>query len=157
MPTPDTITVLNRVLASLRQSFPQYVRYARPYLPPKYAGAFETLVDVAKAQDALAERVGEQVIAAGAIPDSGEFPMEFTDTHDLGIDYMIREAVGYQEQDVADLESLAASPDLPPAAQSLVSEALGLSRGQLETLRELQPASLASTIVRNGEPAYKND
>jgi hypothetical protein len=160
MSPPDTIDTLNRVLAMLRKSFPQYLRYARPYIPPNYAGAWETLADVAVAQDALAERAGEQIIAAGARPSSGEFPMEFTDTHDLGIDYLIREAIGYQKQDVAELEALSASPDLAPAARSLVAEALGMSKGHLESLQALRPAlggPGGSTIVRNGEPAYKND
>lgn len=157
MNSPDTITVLNRVLGILRQSFPQYLRYARPYIPPSATAAWQTLVDVAAAQDALAERVGEQVMAAGARPSSGEFPIEFTDTHDLGVDYLIREAIGCQQQDIADLETCANAPGLSPAAQSLVAEALGLAKGHLESLRELKPEPGASTIVRNGEPAYKND
>jgi len=157
MSSLDTITVLNRVLALLRKSFPQYLRYSRPYIPPKYAAAWETLADVAAAEDALADRVAELVIAAGALPDSGEFATEFTDTHDLGIDYLIREAIGYQQQDIAELESLSAATDLTPAAGSLVSEALGLAKGHLESLQELKPQLGASTIVRNGAPAYKND
>ena len=157
MPSADSTTVLNHVLGLLRKSFPQYVRYARPYIPPKSAGARETFADIAAAQDDLAERVGEQVIAAGALPSSGKFPTEFTDTHDLGMDYLIREAIGYQQQDIAELEKCANTPGLSPAAQSLVSEALGLAKGHLESLQELQPQTAPSTIVRNGEPAYQND
>jgi hypothetical protein len=33
MPSPDTINVLNRVLEILERSFPQYLLYARPYVP----------------------------------------------------------------------------------------------------------------------------
>ena len=157
MTSPDSITVLNYVLGMLRQSFPQYLRFARPYIPRQITGVWTTITDIAAAQDALAERVGEQLVAAGARPNAGEFPMEFTDAHDLGIDYLIREAIGYQKQDVAELELYAATPGLSPAAGSLVSEAVGLAKGHLETLAELQPQSGTSTIVRNGEPAYKND
>lgn len=158
MLAPDTTAVLNRTLAILRQSFPQYLRYARPYIPPNRAAAMEMIRDVAAGQDTLAERIGEQIVAAGAVPQPGDFPMEFTDTHDLGIDYLIRESIGYQRQDIAELETLAAPPDLPPTVHALVSETLGLARGHLDSLKELQSQPGSSTIVRNGgEPAYDND
>lgn len=157
MSSPDSTTVLNHLLGLLRQSFAQYLRFARPYIPRQKSSVWATITDIAAAQDALAERVGEQLVAAGARPNAGEFPMEFTDAHDLGVDYLIREAIGYQKQDIAELESLAATPGLSPAAQSLVSEAVGLAKGHLESLQELQPQIAPSTIVRNGEPAYKND
>jgi hypothetical protein len=155
--SPDTIAVLNHVLGILRQSFTQYLRYARPYIPPNCVGAWEMLVDIAAAEDALAERVGEQLMAAGARPNAGEFATEFTDTHDLGIDYLIREAIDCQRQDIAELEACTATPGVSPVAQSLVAEALGMAKGHLESLQELKPRPGASTIVGNGEPVYKND
>ena len=57
-----------------------------------------------------------QIVDSGGLPDNGEFPMEFTDTHDLAIDYLMQEAIGYQRQDIADLEAVAATPNLSPAA-----------------------------------------
>ncbi len=42
MSSIDTIHVLNRVLEILERSFPQYLRYARPYIPPGRATS-ETL------------------------------------------------------------------------------------------------------------------
>ena len=76
--------------------------------------------EIVTEQDALAERVFDAIDDLGGLPDTGEFPMEFTDTHDLSIDYMMREAVGYCRQDVADLEAAAATPNLAPQAAPLV-------------------------------------
>lgn len=153
----DSISVLNRLLAILRSSFPQYLRFSRPFVPPKRRDALERLFAIAAAEDDLAERVGEVIVKAEVVPDPGEFPMEFTDTHDLGIDYIIREAVGYQRQDIAALESLAALSDLSPAAHALINEALELAKRHLQSLEELQSQPGGTTIVRNGAPAYKND
>jgi len=157
MPTADTIAVLNRVLAILRRSFTQYARYSRPYVPPSRARAMETLTNIAAEQDALAERVVDQIIDSAGLPNYGEFPMEFTDTHDLGIDYLIREAIGYQRQDVASLEACAATPNLSPPAQSLVAETLRIANGHLKSLEELPVDPTASTVIRHGEPALDND
>lgn len=137
MSPTDTVEVLNRVLTILWRSFPQYMRYARPYIPTGEERALETLDQIVAGQDALAERVHEQLIQAGALPDTPAFPMEFTDTHDLGLDYLIRNAIGYQQQDIAELQSIADSLHLAPAAKALAEEALGMAKGHLESLEEL--------------------
>jgi len=153
MASPETIVVLNRVLVILRKSFPQYLRWARPYVPAGREAALKTLDEIVTGQDALAERVSEQIMAAGAIPDAGEFPMEFTDTHDLDIDYLIAEAIGYQEQDMAELEKCVAALRLVPAAGAFAAEAFGMAKGQLELLECLKAKPAAPTITRQGEPA----
>jgi bacterioferritin (cytochrome b1) len=137
MSSPETIDVLNRVLTILWRSFPQYLRYARPYLPPGSEHVVEMFAEIAAGQDALAERVHELILQSGALPDVAPFPMEFTDTHDLDIDYLIREAIGYQKQDIANLKQCAESLQLAPAAKTLAEEALGMAKGHLESLEEL--------------------
>lgn len=144
MSSPETIDVLNRVLTILQRSFPQYLRYARPYLPAGNERAVETLHEIAVGQDALAERINEQIIQSESLPDTGAFPIEFTDTHDLGIEYLVREAIGYQKQDIADLQTCAESLELAPAAKTLVEEALGTAKGHLELLEELAIAGSAT-------------
>jgi bacterioferritin (cytochrome b1) len=140
MSSPETIDLLNRVLTNLRRSFPQYLRYARPYIPAGDERAVETFHEIADGQDTLSERVNELIVKSGALPQVAAFPMEFTDTHDLDLDYLIREAIGYQRQDIADLKACAESLQLAPAARSLVEEALGMAKGHLESLEELAGA-----------------
>lgn len=157
MPSPDTLDVLNRVLAILQRSFPQYLRYARPYIPAGRENVMRTIDEIVAGQDALAERVSQTVFDSGGLPDPGRFPIEFTDTHDLGIDFLVQEAIDCQKQDIADLEQCVDALRLAPAAQSLASEALGMAKGHLESLEELGAKPGSSTIVRDGAPAFDND
>jgi hypothetical protein len=157
MPSPETIEVLNRVLATLQRSFPQYMRYGRPYIPAGREDVMQTIHEIAAAEDALAERVSQYVFDSGGLSDAGKFPIEITDTHDLDIDFLIREAIEYQKQDIADLEQCVDALRLAPAAQSLAAEALGLAKGHLESLEELNANPAASTIIRHGAKARSND
>ena len=157
MPSTDTIEALTRVLVILRRSFPQYLKFARPFVPAGRENIMETIDEIVVGQDQLAARVAEYIFESGALPDYGKFPIEFTDTHDLEIDYLIEEAIGYQKQDIVDLAQCVDELRLSPAAQSLAAEALGMAKGQLESLEELNVDPAASTIIRNGPPAYDND
>jgi hypothetical protein len=147
MSSPETIDVLNRVLAILERSFTQYMRYARPYIPPGRERMSEALDDIVKGQDALAGRVTQTIHEAGGLPENGKFPIEYTDTHDLSIDFLIDEAVDCQKQDVAELAECVESLRLAPAAQSLASEALGMAKGNLELLESLRANPASSTVA----------
>jgi bacterioferritin (cytochrome b1) len=137
LPAADSIAALNTVLGVELRSFPQYMRWSRPWVPPGHERDIAALEKIVTEQDALAERVFAAIDDLGGLPDSGEFPMEFTDTHDLSIDYMLREAVGYGRQDVADLEAAAATPTLAPQATPLVNDAVNMAKRQLATLESL--------------------
>lgn len=157
MPSSDTIDVLNRVLVILRRSFLQYLKFARPHIPPGRERVMQTIDEIVAGQDALAARVAEQIFQSGALPDHGKFPIEFTDTHDLEIDFLVEEAIGYQKQDIADLAECVDALRLAPVAQALAAEALGMAKGHLESLEELQVDPTASTVIRRGAPAFDND
>lgn len=157
MASPDTIDVLNRVQVTLRSSFPQYLQYARPYIPPGRENVMETIAEIVAGQNALASRVSDHIFDSGALPDKGKFPIEFTDTHDLEIDFLIEEAIGYQKQDIADLAQCVDELRLAPAAQALAAEALGMAKGHLESLEELHVDPTASTVIRQGKPAFDNN
>jgi bacterioferritin (cytochrome b1) len=137
MPATDTISALNIVLGVELRSFPQYLRWSRPWVPPGHERDITALEKIVTEQDTLAERTFDTIDDLAGLPDTGEFPMEFTDTHDLSIDYMLREAVGYGRQDVADLEAAAATPNLAPQAASLVNDAVNLAKRHLATLEAL--------------------
>jgi hypothetical protein len=156
MSSPETIDVLNRVLAILERSFTQYMRYAKPYIPPGCESFAQSLDEITAGQNALAERVSHTISEAGGLPDNGEFPIEYTDSHDLSIDYLVQEAIDGQKQDIADLSQCVEALRLAPAAQSLVSEALGMSKGNLETLEELGRRPQAAMNL-GGPPAFACD
>jgi hypothetical protein len=156
MPSNDTIEVLNRVLVLLTRSFPQYMQWARPHIPPGRETVTETIEQIVTGQNTLADRIGQFIFDSGGLPDPGRFPIEFTDTHDLSIDFLIQEAVGCQKLDIANLQECVEALRLAPAAQDLASEALGLARGNLESLEELRVKPGVSTKI-SATPAYAND
>ena len=145
MPSPETTSVLNRVLVILERSFPQYLRYARPYIPQGREHIMQTIQQIVTGADALAERVSRQIFEAGGLADHGDFPIEYTDTHDLSIGFLVNEAVDCLKADVADLQQCSDSLRLAPAAQSLASEALGLVKGHMDLLKESATGGAAST------------
>lgn len=151
MSSPETIEVLNRVLTILERSFTQYMRYAKPYIPPGRENIAQSLDEITAGQNALAERVSHTISEAGGLPDNGKFPIEYTDSHDLSIDFLVQEAIDGQKQDIADLAQCVEALRLAPSAQSLASEALGMAKGNLEKLEELarQPTVANETT---GEP-----
>jgi hypothetical protein len=85
----------------------------------------------------MSERISRMIIDADALPHSGEFPMEFTDLHDLDVDFLIAAAVKYQEYDLAAIQENVTGLSSAPAARALAEEALGMSKGHLDSLREL--------------------
>jgi hypothetical protein len=154
MPSTDTIDVLNRVLSILERSFPQYMCYARPYIPTGRENVMQTIRDIVAGENALAERVSQLVFESGGNHDRGDFPIDFTDTHDLDIDFLVAEAIDCMQGDVAELEKCVDALRLAPAAQSLASEVLGMTLGHLELLEALPIDPGASTIIRGNQPAY---
>ena len=134
---PENVNLLNRLLAIQCKSFPQYMRWSRPFVPPGRNDVMETIASVAVDQDSIAQRLSDMITDAGFLARTGEFPMEFTDMHDLGIDFLINAAVAYQEQDVAAISALVDRLQTAPAGKAIAEEALGMAKGHLDTLREL--------------------
>ena len=139
MSQPATHLLLNRLLAIVGRSFPQYLQYSRPYVPPGRGSVMETIDGIVADQDGIVERLSQMISDDATPPRFGEFPMEYTDLHDLNIDFLMRAAVKYQEQDIASIAAIAEQLQLAPAAQSLAEEALGMAKGHLDSLQELLP------------------
>lgn len=130
---------LAELLAMLRRSFLQYLPYASPYIPANHKSTPRVLAEVAADQRRLADRVASRLDSMGINPETGSFPMEFTDSHDLSIDYLLTRAINYQQQDIAKLQTLSASLALHPRTKSLVDEAVGMASGHLDCMQECMP------------------
>ncbi len=135
--------LLNRLLANLSRSFPQYLQFSRPHIPNGRNNCADTFAEIAADQNVLADRVSQMLIDTHAPIRTGEFPMGFTDKHDLGIDYLVQAALAYQQQDIEAISQLVEQLQTAPAAKSLAEEVLGLAKGHLDLLRELASADLA--------------
>ena len=133
---------LNRLLSILQRSFPMYLRCAPPLAAETDSEAVDLLNQIAEDQTSLSRRITGLLLSSGDQPDAGDFPMEFTDMHDLGIDYLVNAAIAYQQQDIETIGQLVERLQAAPAAKSLAEEALGMAKGHLETLRELVAAEV---------------
>ena len=142
MDRADTNLALNRLLVILLRSFPMYLTHARPWTHDGDEQALEVLEHIVADQQGLAERISEFILDSGGEVHTGEFPMDYTDRHDLSMQYIVRLAIDYQTRDVAAIKRLVDELRMAPAAKELAEEALGLAKGHLESLQELvkQPA-----------------
>ncbi len=137
MSQPATHVLLNRLLAIVGRSFLQYLQYSRPYVPPGRDSLLEAIEAIVGDQNGMVERLSQMISDAQVSPRFGEFSMEYTDLHDLDLDYLLGVAIKYQEQDISSVADIAEQLQLAPAAQSLAEEALGMTKGHLDSLREL--------------------
>ena len=136
MITSEAIAVLNRLLEITSHSFPQYLMYSRPYVPPGDDQVWDTITRIVDDQSQLMARYYQLFDDNEIVADAGDFPMEYTDLHDLNIDYLLRLAVQYQHRDIQNIEACIRSLDAAPAAKSLSEETLGMAKGHLELLEE---------------------
>ncbi len=147
MNQPTAIHLLNRLLGIVSRSFLQYLKYAKPYVPPGRKEVMEMLAAMVTDQDSMADRISQRIMDQRELPRTGEFPMGFTDMHDLDIDYLIRVAINCQRQDIVSIGQLVGELQLAPAAKSLAEESLGMAKGHLQSLEELASAQVPSAQV----------
>jgi len=141
----STHRALNRLLTVVERSLPSYLHYARPWTHAGDEAAVTALARIVQHQQQMAERIGAAILDIGPI-DLGEYPIEFYDLHDLSLDFLLGRLVHYQKGDVARAQQIVSELQHDRAAAALAEEALGMFRGQLETLEELprEPARPAA-------------
>lgn len=139
MPTAYVPDILNRVLATLNRSFAMYISYAMPYFSQRDDAARAVFENIVADQKNYVRKLGELVVEYHDRADTGDFPMVYTDCHDLSLDYLIREMTRLHQVDLRVIEQaereLTVARD--PAALALVQEILGNARGHLENLKQL--------------------
>ncbi len=135
-PSEET-RVLRRVLQIVGRSLPMYLAEARPFAADGHRPLQEALANMAKDQRTLADRAAEAIVALGDRPELGRFPMRFTSTHDLAIDFLVRRVIDRQQQDIATLQECSDLAADFPETHALAEEALGNSEGHLDILQEI--------------------
>lgn len=131
------IDILNQLLALEYRSLAQFIKVTSPWVGRDNERAYRTLENIVADQNAYAQRVAELIVARGGIPDSGEFPIEFTDLHMLSLDFLIGELIRMQRYDIELIEDCVARLQGDREARNLAEEILGSERAHLEALEEL--------------------
>jgi hypothetical protein len=132
-----THQALNRLLTIVYRSLPMYLAHACPWIGRGDEKAVAALGHIVEDQKRLSNRIAGYILETHGTIETGEYPIDFLDTHDLSLDYLITKLVGCQKDDVAAIERCAADLAGDREAAALAEEALGAARGQLETLEEL--------------------
>jgi hypothetical protein len=142
MTKADTIRALNDLLALEYRSLPMYLTDAMPWTHPGDDKATVALAGIVTDQKAAAQRIAQLVLDRGGALDTGEYPMEYTDTHDLSLDFLVRELIGYQKWAIGQIEQFVVRMGDDREARELAQEVLGSEKAHLEALQELtaQPA-----------------
>ncbi len=134
----NVIEELNRLLEIEYRSFPMYLGDASPWTTQQDESAADALKNIMADQQAMSQRIGELILQLGGRIDPGEYPMQFTDTHFLSLEYLLKELLCYQRQDVADVEQIVARLAGQREARELAEEVLGSERAHLEAIEALQ-------------------
>jgi hypothetical protein len=146
MLSATTIGALNRLLAIHCRSFPQYLTYARPYTTGNNGEKLRVIDQIVEDQRRMSDRIAALIKSAEQTPNTGRFPMEYTDTHDLSIDFLLREAVRYQQKDIAAIEACAAQLKNQRESFALAEEALGLAKGHLHCLEDVVAGAAGAAV-----------
>lgn len=136
------LELLNELLHVEYRSFAMYLTEACPWTRNSDQKAAEALDNIVADQKLMAQRIAELILDSGGRLEPGEYPMEFTDTHFLSLDFLLTELLRYQRQDIAAIERIVAQLSEVRAARELAEETLGMERAHLEAIDALvaQPA-----------------
>ena len=141
MSRTQEIEVLNRVLSILDSSLPNYLNQTSPWLHPSKKNrderAREVLADMVTDQRSFTERITRMIQLTGEQILTGKFPMDYTKTNDLSLEYLLKTLVHYQKQDVKSIEACFNALPSGCSSSSLIQETLGSARAHLDALEEL--------------------
>lgn len=133
----QTIDALNRLLIIEYRSFPMYLTYASPWTHQGDQMAAETLQNIAADQQLMSQRIADLIDRLGGRIETGEYSMDFTDTHFLSLDFLLKELHRHQRHDVAEIERLVVRIAGDREARELAEETLGMERAHLEAVEAL--------------------
>ena len=142
MAQSDPLAILNRLQAMHVRSLPMYLASAPPWSPDPNSAELTALRHIAEDQQLMADRISSVILEHGGTVAASEFPMEFTDLHDLSIDFLIPQVRRRQEEEIDYLRSSIERLQDAPAPRAIAEEALGAAIAHLDTLKELSRPKL---------------
>jgi hypothetical protein len=136
----EAIPVLNRLLGLLCRSLPAYLADVKTLGHPEGERVRTALNRLAADQRMYAQRVADTITLHGGRPNPGQFPSEYAAKNDLSIEFLLREIIAGQEQELVSIAQCASQLESESALHALAEEILGNAKGHLDILVELAKA-----------------
>jgi hypothetical protein len=133
----ETIPVLNRLLDLLCRSLPAYLADVKTLGHPEGERVRTALHRLAADQQMYAQRVADAITQCGGRPNPGRFPTEFAAKNDLSIEFLLREIITCQDQDVVSIAQCVGQLEGASALHALAEEILGNAKGHRDILLEM--------------------
>ena len=142
------VAILQRIFHRQCRSFGQYLAECWPWTHRVDREAQDLVRSIITDERRWAERLAELITERGGVPQPGNYPTEFTDSHFLALDFMLRRLVEEIGRDIAILQSDHAVVQEDATLRSFLEQMVERKKGQVEALRKLV-ASLAETQIRS--------
>ena len=133
-----TIESLNRLLRIVHCSLPAYLHVVHPWTGRRGREVLDLLRRIAEDHGRLACRLAEAIRQRGGVPDARGFPDEFTDLHDVALDFLVRKVIERQVCELAAIECDVAELERDPELRSLAQNLMATARLHLELLRQAE-------------------
>ncbi|REJ68659.1 MAG: hypothetical protein DWQ31_07265 [Planctomycetota bacterium] len=145
MSSSAAIDVLGELLVIHFRSFPQYLAATHAWMERSEDEAVEVIRNIVADQQTYCTRLADMIQRRGGRIDQGDFPMDYTDTHDLGLDFIIGKLLREQKRDLELIENCRSrlAADVPGTV--LAEEALGAAQAHLDALEELESSRMATS------------
>lgn len=143
MPAETSLDVLNRLLRIVYRSLPMYLANTSPWTSRRDGQAEAVLARLVADSKHYAQKLADAILDRNGILETGSFPIEYADVHDLSLDYMVGELIESQHRNIAAIGRCVTALGRDRAARALAEEVLGNARGHLESLEELTPQATA--------------
>jgi hypothetical protein len=150
MPTRANIAAnlaLNEILVTLHRSLPVYLSHAAPWVAYGHEEAHRVLAKIVAEKEDHVHRLTEMLDARRHTIDRGEFPMDYTSLHDVSLDFLIRQLIGGQRQEVQRIEACERRLAGDREGRALAAEVRDTAQRHLrwlETLESPQPVANSS-------------
>jgi rubrerythrin len=144
-PLPESMPVLNHLLALQQYSLANYLLYANPWAPPGGERLLEAVRQIAADHEVQAGRIGRLIVSRRDAIAPGRFPMRFTAYNDLALDYLARRLLEQEREMVDEAGRCVARLDDDPEARRLAEDVLASEKRHVKMLTGLLPP----TVVRD--------
>ena len=142
MRAPESMKVLNRLLAAFQYSLARYLRYARAWTHLGNARLLEAVRQITADHEDHTRRLGGLILKRRGMVESGRFPTRFTAYNGLALDYLARRLVEHERELIDEVVRSVAWLGGDPEARQLGEAILAVERQHLRTLTELASPSL---------------